>query len=111
MGTVEDRWWNKGISLYERVFMPDMNWELYNLSKHTRALIKLFSHDIDYVMKECPATVLHETEDVKWRNNECEVCLGFLGMKDDDSGCPCTRLGCDDAVARTVIKLQEGGWL
>ena len=39
----------------------------------------------------------------------CYICREFISIKGND--CPCNELGGQEAVKRTWLALEEGGWL
>jgi hypothetical protein len=49
-----------------------------------------------------------------FKYEECKMCNDFLGIVSDGGFmfvCPCNELGGDEAVKRTWIALEEGGYL
>lgn len=41
----------------------------------------------------------------------CALCGSFVGISEDGDGCPCKVLGKHEAIKRTWLALEAGGWL
>ena len=62
---------------------------------------------------KCPLTILGEMLFCGPIPTGCVVCRDFVGIGEYKSGkvCPCHVLGKEEAVKRTWLALEEGGWL
>ena len=74
----------------------------YTEKMHAENLIKMLENEDD-IEKICPAGI-HK------KNMEyCSVCLDFIGS--DCTLCPCSELGCNEAVKLTWLALEEKGYI
>jgi hypothetical protein len=44
-----------------------------------------------------------------WSNKPCDICLEFIGNTKNISYCPCIIYGNEEALAKTLLKLEEKG--
>ena len=82
--------------------------------RFTQGLIDLLESKTMSVKKECPMAMT-----IKWsavskdEDDECGVCHDFMKInkKEDDcvSDCPCEIFGCEEAVKRAWLRLEEEG--
>jgi len=63
--------------------------------------------------KSCPAARYYSANFncvELWTNKACKICTEFVGMNyADQLGCPCLRLGEEEALNITILKLEEEG--
>jgi len=94
---------------------------IYNKNFHAKRVLKMMERED--VCSCCPAMVrfgkagkkikkvpLANAKD-KWNElsfGVCSICQSFVGLR---SGCPCITLGKEEAIKRTWLALEEGGYL
>lgn len=44
-----------------------------------------------------------------WSNKPCDICLEFIGHPNKTPYCPCIIYGNEEALAKTLLKLEEKG--
>lgn len=83
----------------------------YTVDIHKERLMK-FIHEGDLINK-CPSVPdFNGAYDPKswWSNNPCKICLNFIDLTSDNYDplvvkCPCARLGCKEALSKTLKAL------
>ncbi len=79
----------------------------YTVETHKAALRLLL--EMEKPCRACPAAILPNIGDYI----PCAVCLEFIGITDEDQKrkphvrCPCRILGAEEAIRRTIEKLEE----
>ena len=94
-------------------------------ANHAQRMIKFLESKKD-ISNSCPSDFLDELIDKHYfrgnikqeaaverasRKYCLNVCRVFIGLKNSKLMCPCTQLGCEEAVKRTWLALEEKGFI
>lgn len=71
-------------------------------------LLKALESKEHFLYNICPQVFL---KDEKHSYANCAICRGFLGLTFARRRCLCNALGTKEAVKRTWLALEEGGYL
>lgn len=82
----------------------------YTKEIHIERLTAIISDNEKVICNLCPAAIDYSSTsscDILWSNNACRICTGFVGLS--IIYCPCIKLGEEEALKITLLKLEEEG--
>jgi len=98
-----------------------LNKEEYTEKVHARMMLIILEISTETIISKCPK-MLYEEMRMKYFDGCCttrysetgqyfnKLCKNFIGLP-NDAKCPCEELGCQEAIKRTWIALEEKGYL
>lgn len=77
--------------------------------EHVKNLLILL--EMEHPCRYCPATMFPTYNPISDLKLICKICREFVGLDGSIPICPCIDLGQKEAIKRTWIALDEGGFL